>query len=54
MRWLNRFIKRAGPTSPALKSPVKVSVTARRVMADGTLGERIEVKNITVTPVKEN
>jgi hypothetical protein len=45
------WLRRKRPSSPQMKAPVKVTVTARKVLADGTLGESIEVKNVRLEKV---
>jgi hypothetical protein len=51
LNWIKRLLRRGeSPASPEIKAPVKVTVTARRVRADGSLGEEIAVKNVEVKP----
>jgi hypothetical protein len=52
-RRLRRFLRRATPAAGAVKAPVKVVVTARKIRADGTLGEDIPVKNVRVSQPDE-
>ena len=45
------FGPRGRKAPPHVKTPVKITVTARKVRADGTLGEPVEVKHIRVEEV---
>lgn len=49
---LIQWMGRKRPSSPQMKAPVKVTVTAVKIRADGSR-EPIEVKNVTVTHVSE-
>lgn len=49
-RWLRR---EPLPPSATVKAPVKVTVTARKVLADGTLGEEIELKNLHIEQIEK-
>ena len=48
--WLTTLLSRTEPGTN-IPTKVRVSVTARKVHVDGSLGEEIEVKNIRVEEV---